>query len=342
MRWKKTLSVIGAHAEGEVGNVVVGGIVDVPGETMWDKKQYMEQNLDLIRRVLLLEPRGAPYHAVNYLLPSKHPKADIGFVIAEVGKYPPMSGSNAVCVATVVLETGILPMQEPITEFTMESPAGLIEVKCLCNDGKVTQVEFRNVPSFLMYADKTAEVESIGAIKLDIAYGGIIFAITDATSLGFKVSPDEAHDMVLLGQKIRTACNEQFVSVHPENPQINGVSDVVFAGPLERYGHRVVAKNGTMCNLGRLDRSPCGTGSAARLAVMKAKGQIKVDEIFESVSITGTKFICRIVDTCQIGNVKGIIPSIAGQAWITGFMQYGIDPSDPFQHGHKLNDVWME
>jgi proline racemase len=223
----------------------------------------------------------------------------------------------------------------------MESPAGLIEVKCQCSNGKVTQVEFKNVPSFLMNADRMVEVKSVGTIKVDIAYGGIIYAITDAVSFGFRISEDEARDMVLLGQKIRAACNEQCVSIHPENPEINKVANVIFAGPLESYGDRVVAKNATMCNLGRLDRSPCGTGSAARLAVMKAKEQIKGNEIFESVSITGTKFICRIVETCQIGNVKGIIPTIAGQAWITAIIQYGIDPTDPFQHGHKLGDVWF-
>lgn len=341
MHWKRTLTVVGAHAEGEVGNVVIGGIVDVPGETMWEKKQYMEQYLDDIRRLLLFEPRGAPYHAVNILLPSNHSEAEIGFVIAETGKYPPMSGSNAICVATVLLETGILPMQEPITRFTVESPAGLIELRCQCADGKVTQVEFRNVPSFLMHMDQTIEVENIGTISVEIAYGGIIYAIIDGLALGFDIVPEEAHDISLLGQKIRTACNDQIESIHPENPQIRGVANVMFAGPLERKGERLVAKNGTVCNQGRIDRCPCGTGTAARLAVMHAKQQIELNEAFESVSITGTKFIARIVDTTEIGHLTAIIPTIAGQAWITGIMQYGIDPTDPFQNGHILPDVWF-
>ncbi len=341
MKWEKTLTVVGAHAEGEVGNVVTGGIVDVPGQTMWDKKQYIEKNLDHIRRMLLFEPRGAPYHAVNYLLPSNHPDADIGFVIAETGKYPPMSGSNTICVATVVLETGILEIKEPTTRLTLESPAGLINIECQCAGGKVRQVEFQNVPSFAMHLDQTIEVDPLGSIQVDIAYGGIIFAIVDAASLGFRITPAEAFEMCRFGQKIRAACNEQVTSVHPENPDISGVANVFFAGALSRKDDRVVAKNGTVCNQGRLDRSPCGTGTSARMAVMHAKGQLELNQTFESVSITGTRFYCQISGTTKIEPVNAVIPNIAGQAWITGIMQYGVDPTDPFPQGQKLSDVWI-
>ena len=341
MHWKRTLTVVGAHAEGEVGNVVIGGIVDVPGQNMWDKKQYIEKNLDHIRQMLLFEPRGAPYHAVNYLLPSNHSSADIGFVIAETTKYPPMSGSNTICVATVVLETGILGITEPTTRLTLESPAGLIKVECQCAGGKVRQVEFQNVPSFVMHSDQTIEVDSLGSIQVDIAYGGIIYAIVEAASLGFRVAPDEAFDMSLLGKKIRAACNEQVTSVHPENPNISEVANVIFAGALTRKDDRVVAKNGTVCNQGRLDRCPCGTGTSARMAVMHAKGQLGLNQPFEHISITGTRYYCRISGTTQIGPTKAVITNIAGQAWITGIMQYGVDPTDPFPQGHMLSDVWF-
>jgi proline racemase len=341
MRWEKMLTVIGAHAEGEVGNVVTGGLVDVPGKTMWDKKQYIEKELDHIRRMLIFEPRGAPYHAVNYLLPSNHPDADIGFVIAEVGKYPPMSGSNTICVATVLLETGILEMTEPTTSLCLESPAGLIKVECQCDAGKVKLVEFQNVPSFVMHMDKIIEVGSLGSIRVDIAYGGIIFAIVDAASLGFELAPNEAFDMGRIGQKIRDACNEQITTVHPENPDIKGVANVIITGAVVREGDRIVSRNATMCNLGRLDRSPTGTGTSARMAVMYAKGQLELNQTFENASIIGTKFYGRISETTQIGSVKAIVTHIAGQAWITGVMQYGIDPTDPFPHGHKLSDVWF-
>ncbi len=341
MHWKRTLTVVGAHAEGEVGNVVTGGMVDVPGQNMWDKKQYIENNLDHIRQMLLFEPRGAPYHAVNYLLPSNHSSADIGFVIAEIGKYPPMSGSNTICVATVLLETGILEIKEPTTRLTLESPAGLIVVECQCTGGKVKQVEFQNVPSFVMHSDQIIEVDSLGSVQVDIAYGGIIFAIVDAASLGFRITPDEAFEMCRLGQKIRAACNEQVKSVHPENPDISGVANVFFAGPLSRKDGRVVAKNGTVCNKGRLDRSPCGTGTSAKMAVMHAKGQLELNQIFESISITGTRFYGQISGTTQIEAINAVIPNIAGQAWITGIMQYGLDPTDPFPQGHMLSDVWF-
>ena len=341
MKWERTLTVVGAHAEGEVGNVVTGGMVDVPGQNMWDKKQYIEKNLDHIRQMLLFEPRGAPYHAVNYLLPSNHPGADIGFVIAEIGKYPPMSGSNIICVATVVLETGVLEIKEPTTHLTLESPAGLIDVECRCAGGKVRQVGFQNVPSFVMHSDQTVKVDSLGSIQVDIAYGGIIYAIVDAASLGFRITPDEAFEMCRVGRKIRSACNEQITSVHPENPDISGVANVFFAGPLDRKDDRVVAKNATVCNHGRLDRCPCGTGTSARMAVMHANGQLALNQPFESVAITGTRFYCRISDTTQIGPVHAVIPNIAGQAWITGIMQYGVDPTDPLPKGHKLSDVWL-
>ena len=264
MKTNRMIQVVGAHACGEVGNVVVGGIIDVPGQTMWDKQQYIEKNMDHLRTMLLYEPRGAANNAVNYLLPSNNPSADIGYVIAEVSKYPPMSGSNTICVATVILETGILPMKEPITEFTMESPGGLIKVRCTCKDGKVTQVELRNAPCFAIELDKMIEVEGYGPIKVDTSYGGLMCAISDGEDLGFKLTPDEAKDIGDLGQRIRTACDEQLIVQHPEYPNVNKVVDVVFCGKPVRKDGRLVAKNVTMCNRGRLDRSPCGTGTSAR------------------------------------------------------------------------------
>jgi proline racemase len=341
MRLKRVIQVIGAHCEGEVGNVVVGGIIDVPGKTMWDKKEYIENNLDYLRTMLLFEPRGGPNHAVNYLLPSSNPAAAMGYVIAEVGKYPPMSGSNTICVATVVLETGILPMHEPVTQFIMESPGGLIEVKCLCKDGKVTQVEFQNVPSFVLHSDKFVEVEGVGSVKVDTAYGGLVCAVVDAESLGFGLSPDEARDLGNMGQKIRTACNSQLQLRHPENSAINSVVDVVFTGRPQLKDGVISAKNVTMCNRGRLDRSPCGTGTSARLAVMSSKKEISMGDIFESVSIIGTKFHGRVLKSTMVGDIQAIVSSIAGQAWITGSMQYSIDPTDPFPAGSaNLSDIW--
>ncbi|MCX2698557.1 proline racemase family protein [Ochrobactrum chromiisoli] len=341
MRWNRTFTVVGCHAEGEVGNVVVGGIVDVPGETMFEKKEYLEENMDEIRGLLLFEPRGAPYVNANIILPACDKTADLGYVIVESTEYPPMSGSNTMCVATVALETGIVRMQEPETRLRMEAPAGIIETKCTCKDGKVTRVEFTNVPAFALHLDTPVEVEGLGTVLVDTSYGGMTFAHVNAKALGFEIRPDEARDMSLLGKRIKAAVNEQLEVVHPENEKIRNVSNVIFEGPVERRDGIYVSKNGTVCLHGRLDRSPTGTGTTSRLAVMSAKGQIKQDELFRNHSITGTHFDSRIVASSKVGSYPGVIVTIAGQAWITSVGQYGVDPTDPYPRGHQVSDVWL-
>jgi proline racemase len=341
MRWKRILTVVSAHAEGEVGNVVTGGIADVPGGSMLEKKEYFERHLDEVRRMLLFEPRGAPCHAANILLPTQNPSADVGFIILEATKYPPMSGSNTICVATVVLETGILPMQEPETRLVMETPAGLVEAVCRCLGGKVEQVKFKNVPSFLLHEERRIEVPDVGTVCVDIAYGGLFYALVDAEVLGFMMTPDEAYDICVVGRKIRAACNEQVETVHPENPRIRGVPNVLMAGRVHRKEGQLTSKNAVVCGHGRLDRSPCGTGTSARLAVMHSRKEIDVGDILDHESIIGTHFMSEIVGTEVIGNTSTIISTIAGQAWITGILQFGVDPSDPIPNGHTVPDVWF-
>ncbi|MGC9934494.1 proline racemase family protein [Priestia aryabhattai] len=341
MRWSRKISVVGAHAEGEVGNVVVGGVPPIPGRNMFEKKEYLESDMDEIRQMLLLEPRGGPFHNANILVPPSDPQADMGYIIMESTEYPPMSGSNTMCVATVLLETGILPMQEPITKLVLEAPGGLISVTCTCHNGKVMQVELTNVPAFAIHLDASVEVPGIGTINVDTSYGGMMFAHVNAEKLGFRISPDEAHEMCLVGQKIKKAVNEQLTVVHPENEKIRDVSNIIFEGPVERVGYGLVSKNGTVVLHGRLDRSPCGTGTSARLAVMAAKGLIDKGERFENESITGTKFVSRIVSHTKVGQKDAVIPTIAGQAWITGIMELGIDPTDPISYGHRVSDIWF-
>lgn len=341
MRWIKAFTVVGCHACGEVGNVVTGGVIDVPGNTMFEKKEYLESDLDQLRQLLLFEPRGAPYVNANIILPPCDKTADLGYVIVESTEYPPMSGSNTICVATVVLETGILPMREPVTKLRMEAPGGLIEVDCTCENGKVTQVEFKNVPGFAIHLDTPVEVAGVGTVTLDTSYGGMTFAHVDARKLGFAITPDEAHEMCLLGQKIKKAVNEQLKVVHPENARIRDVSNVIFEGGIERVDDRLQSKNGVVVLHGRLDRSPCGTGTTGRLAVMSAKGLIKPGEKFRNISITGTHFDSHIVDTTKVGPHDAIVAKIAGQAWITSMGQYGLDPTDPYPMGHRVADVWF-
>ena len=278
---------------------------------------------------------------MNVLLPPTRPEADIGFVIMEATKYPAMSGSNTICVATVVLETGIVPINEPVTWLVMESPAGLIEAECRCRDGKVEQVRFTNVPAFVLYRDRSIEVDGVGTVRVDICYGGIFYAIIDAADLGFEIKPEEAHDIAWRGLDIRAACNAQLESVHPLDARIRGVSNVEFVTPTVREADCVRSRNAVVCGHGRIDRSPNGTGTSARLALLHGNGDIAPGETLEHESIIGTRFLGEIVEQTSVGPHRAVISTVAGQAWITGISQYGVDPSDPLPAGHTLPDVWL-
>jgi proline racemase len=342
MRWNRVLNVVGCHAEGEVGNVVTGGIGDVPGETMLDKKLYLEQHLDDLRKLLLFEPRGAAVHSVNFVLPSRHPEAELGYVIAESTEYPAMSGSNTICTATVLLETGMVAMTEPVTELVLEAPAGLIRLRCECSDGKVTAVRFTNHPAFAWHLGASIEVPGIGTITADVAWGGMAYVLVDAASLGFSLTPDEARELCVQGQAIKTAAAEQISAVHPENPAFPGITQTEFTGPLRREDGVLTARNAVVVSPGRLDRSPCGTGTCARLAVMHARGQIAAGERFVHESVIGSQFTATVDEQATVGQYPAVVISVAGQAWITEMSQVGYDPSDPFPAGYTLSDTWLK
>src|SRR5215217_4866187 len=218
MRFSRLITAVEAHAGGEPGRVITGGVVDVPGETMFEKKRYLETHRDEIRKLMLREPRGYPGLCANIILPPTTPEADAGFVIMEQIEYPPMSGSNTICVVTVLLETGLLPMREPVTELTLEAPAGLIRVRADCRDGKVTGVTFENVPAFAVHLDAPLEVPGLGTLRVDVAYGGMFYVIAEAADVGLRITPDEGRDIVRLGETIKLAAQEQLAAVHPENP----------------------------------------------------------------------------------------------------------------------------
>jgi proline racemase len=341
MRWKRALTVVGVHAEGEYGKVVTGGVVDVPGKTMFDKMQYLRDHEDGLRKFLLYEPRGAAVHSANLVLPSNHPQAALGYIIMESIEYPPMSGSNTICTVTAILETGILPMREPVTNLMLETPAGLIDVTCQCRGGKVLQVKFRNVPSFVYYLGAAVEVEGMGTVTIDVAYGGMNYALVETRALGLTLRPDEARDICGIGQKIKAAASTQLKVVHPDNPGIRDVTVTEFMGPVSRRGKRLTARNTVVVSPGRLDRSPCGTGTSARLAVMHARKQIRAGEIFDHESIIGTHFMSEIVRTARVRSKPAVVTTVAGRAWITSIGQYGYDPDDPFPQGYTLADTWL-
>jgi proline racemase len=340
MRFSRMITVVGAHAEGELNEVITGGVVDVPGETMFDKMLHLQNHADDMRNFLLREPRGKVQQCVNLVLPSSHPEADAGFIIMESEYYVPMSGTNTICTVTALLETGMLAMTEPVTQLTLEAPGGLVRVEAACVNGKCQSVTFRNVPSFVFHLQKPVEVAGLGTVMADVAYGGMIYCMVDAAALGFAIEPSEARELVEIGEKIKRAAATQLPAVHPENPEIHTINQTLFAGPLKVEGGVKTARNTVIVSPGRHDRSPCGTGTCARLAIMRAKGQIRPGERFVHESIIGTKFTGEIFEEGHIGALPTVRVAITGRAWITAFHQYVLDPSDPFPTGFTLSDTW--
>ena len=338
MRSTRQITVVGCHAEGEIGDVIVGGVLPPPGDSVFAMMRAFARDQDHIRRFLICEPRGSVARHVNLIVPPKRADCVAGAIIMEPTEYPPMSGSNTMCVATVLLETGMVPMQEPETRLRLDMPGGPVDVTARCENGKVKAVMIRNVPSFAERLAAPLEVEGVGTLPVDVAYGGMFYALVDATRLGFAIRPDEARDLAILGEKVRLAARAQFDVVHPENPEIRGVSIVQFHAPFEGPG--TAARNTCIVSPGRSDRSPTGTGLSARLAVLHAQGRLKVGESFSHLSIIGSRFVGRIAAETACGGRPAIIPEISGRAYVTGVMNYFLDPDDPFPEGYVVADTW--
>lgn len=340
MKLSRMITVVGAHAEGEPNEVITGGVLNIPGATMFEKARWLEAKGDDLRAFLLHEPRGKVSQCTNLVLPSNHPEAQAGYVIIEPASYPPMSGTNTICTATVLLETGMIPMVEPVTDLVLEAPGGLIRLRAECADGKVQSVTFRNIPSFVLHRDATIEVEGHGSLRVDVAYGGMLYVLADAADCGFAITSDEAADLSAVGEKVKRAAAEQLPAVHPENPEIHTVNQTLWAGPLRVENGVRTARNGVIVSPGRLDRSPCGTGTCARLALLHARGELAAGEPFIHESIIGTRFTGRIFETGRTAGIPNVSVEITGRAWITAFHQYVLDPSDPFPTGYTLSDTW--
>ena len=339
MKNKKTIEIVSCHAEGEVGNVIIEGVEIPPGNTIWEQSRWIHEDQSL-RQFVLNEPRGGVFKHINLLVPPKNPKAVQGFIVMEPEHTPPMSGSNSICVSTVILNKGIVPMQEPITEFILEAPGGLVPIKAYCENGKANSIEIHNVASFADKIDVSLEVEGVGTLRVDTAYGGDSFVLVDAKKLGFDITPDEAKDLARVGSKITAAANQQLGFSHPENKDWNHISFCEFAHPIFEEGGIKVSKNTVVIDPGKLDRSPCGTGCSARMAVLHAKGDLKKGDRMIGRSILDSRFDCQIVEEVLIGNQIAIIPSIKGRAWITGTHQLDLDDDDPFPNGYRLSDTW--
>jgi trans-L-3-hydroxyproline dehydratase len=337
MRSRRAITVVGCHAGGEVGNVVVGGVLPPPGGTVFEQMQALRAD-DSLRRLLLREPRGSVAFHANLIVPSQRADCAAGYIIMEPTEYPAMSGSNTMCVATVLLETGMVERREPETTLRLEAPAGVVEVRATCRDGRCESVELTNVPCFADRVDAPLEVDGLGTLTVDVAFGGMWYAIADAAALGFALEPSEARDLCAAGERIRLAAREQLPCVHPENAGIAGVSIVQIAEPWRGVGE--VSKNAVVIAPGRLDRSATGTGLSARLAALHARGAMQVGDAMTHASVIGTTFDGRIVAEATVGGRPAIVPAIRGSAWITGITEVFLDPDDPFPEGYLLSDTW--
>jgi len=350
MRLSRVIQAVDAHACGAPGRVIVGGVLDVPGTTMYHKMCYLRDHADGLRKCMLREPRGYPVQCCNLILPSSNPQADAGYVIMEPMEYPGMSGTNTICVATVLLETGMLPMREPVTELALEAPAGLIRVRADCAQGKVRRVTFRNVPAFAFHLDTPIEVPHLGSVKVDVAYGGMIYAIAEASQFGLRLTPDEGRDIVRITEMIKAAANEQLPVEHPEQPGFRGITIAQLSGPPSGpHAHRrncVVVSTGTLdwskpsTWTGVIDRSPCGTGTCAKMAALCAKGELGLNQDFIHEGVLGTLFTGRLVEETTVGPYRAVIPTLSGTAWITGISNYVVDAEDPFAEGYTVADLW--
>ena len=340
VRSTRHIHIVSCHAEGEVGDVIVGGVAPPPGDSLWEQSRFIAAD-QALRNFVLNEPRGGVFRHVNLLVPPKNPRAQMGFIIMEPEDTPPMSGSNSICVATVLLDTGIVPMTEPETRLVLEAPGGIIEVVAACRDGKAETITVTNVPSFADRLDAVLEVEGIGTLAVDTAYGGDSFVICDAAALGFTIAPDEARELAETGIRITRAANEQLGFTHPENPDWDHISFCQIAAPVERRPDGVVtAANAVAIQPGKIDRSPTGTGVSARMAVLRARGEMQIGDRYLARSIIGSEFMGRIAADTELGGRSAIVPTISGRAWVTGTRQEMLDPADPWPAGYRLSDTW--
>jgi len=334
------IEVIGCHAAGEVGDVIVGGIKTPPGATVWEQSRWIH-NDQRLRKLMLNEPRGGVFRHVNLLVPAIDPAAQVGFIIMEPEHSPPMSGSNCMCVATVVLETGIVPMIEPVTRLMLEAPGGVIEVTAACENGKVTQVTLRNIASFAPTLDATVELAGLGQIRVDVAFGGDSFVIVDAADLDLALTPENGRELAVLGARITRAANEQLPFVHPLLPDWQHFSFCQIAGPLEQIGDIEFAMtNASAIDPAKIDRSPTGTGVSARMALLRARDIMQVGDRLRMRSIIGSEFIGEIEADTTVGDLPAIVPLVSGTAWRTGRHFHEVEPTDPWPLGYRISDTW--
>lgn len=336
MRWSKTVTLVEAHAEGEVGRIVTGGVIGVPGKTIADKLRHINEVDDSLRRFLVFEPRASAQMSTCLIFPPTRADADIAFLILQGDRAHAMSGSNSICLVTVLLETGMLAMQEPETIVRIETASGLVTARAQCRDGKCERVTLAMNPSYVDRLDAVVDVPGIGPIKVDIAYGGIFYALIDPAQFGLEIRPDLARKLVEAGSAVHRAVNAQLEIAHPEIPEIKGISYTMFVD----HTAEGELRGATIMAPGRIDRSPCGTGNSARLAVAAARGLAKPGDRFVARSIINSTFEVEYAGDTSVAGRPAVQPIISGRGWIHGIHQIGVDPTDPYPHGYSVADTW--
>lgn len=349
MSFKRTIHAIDTHA-GEPMRVITGGVPNIPGKTVYEKMVWLRENDDQLRKLMLREPRGYPPLCCNIIVPPCHPDADAGYVIMEQIEYPVMSGGNTISVATVLLEMGMLPMREPVTELILESPAGLIRIRAECKDGKVKNVTFRNVPAFAAYLDAEIDVPHLGKVTVDVGWGGMFYVIADVRQFpDLELIPEHGAEIARISAMIRQAAIEQLPVEHPDYPGV-GITISQLSGPASSpdadWKNAVTVASGGFdwdrpsTWTGALDRCPCGTGTCAKMAVLHAKGELPLNQDFRHQGILGNVFTGRLVEEARIGEKTAVVPTISGTSWIYGINTYVLDNDDPFTEGFCVQDIW--
>ena len=336
MRSSRVFAAVDSHTEGMPTRVVTGGVGVIPGATMAERRLYFLEHLDDVRTLLMYEPRGHSAMSGAILQPPTRPDADWGVLFIEVSGCLPMCGHGTIGVATVLVETGMVPVTEPVTEIRLETPAGLVVAEVQVRDGAATAVTLRNVASFATELSATVDVPGLGGVEVDVAFGGNFYAITELEALGIPFTPADPavrQRMLDAGLAIMDAVTEQLAPVHPEQPEITGCHHVYLAAP----GSTAVRSRHAMAiHPGWFDRSPCGTGTSARMAQLHARGELALDTDFVNESVIGSSFVGRLLGTTTVGGRPAVLPTVTGRAWITGMGSYLLDPTDPFPAGFQL------
>jgi proline racemase len=345
----RRIEVVDTHA-GTPMRVVTGGVGDIPGASVYQKMAWLEANDDGLRKLLLREPRGYPPHCCNLLVPPSHPDADAGYIIMEQIEYPVMSGGNTISVVTVLLEKGILPMVEPVTELTLEAPAGLIRVTAECRDGKVKSVTFKNVPAFAAHLDAEIDVPHLGKATVDVGWGGMFYVIADVRQFdGLELIPDHGREIARVSSLLREAAIEQLPVEHPDYPGV-GITITQLSGPTADssadWRNVVTMASGAFSWddqatwTGGLDRCPCGTGTCAKMAVLHAKGQLPLNQPFRHQGILGNVYTGRLVEETTVAGRPAVVPTVTGTSWIFAESTLLVDEDDPFPEGFCVGDIW--